>query len=226
MPKIYLSLTLLSLLALCAANSCVPPAYIPAEYNQLRSSEALGEASKDLYQLAFKSEDKKEKLKYAQGGILLSEKCLKKGKLPICLYYGALNRGLYIKNHIPNYQRSLKKMIDQCEELIELQPDYGEGGCYRVLGNIYAKAPSFSMNPKNITQDLDKASSYLSLATEVSPNYPLNHLFLAQVLFKIDQKEQARMSLKKFESLDKARLDTDYPEWEKEFKKLKADLDL
>lgn len=226
MTKFTLSYLLLFFLCLFASYSCVPPAYIPAEYKRLKSPQEMGEASKQLYQLAFRSTDKKEKLKYAQGGIELAEKCLKKEKAPICLYYGVLSRGIYIKNHIPNYQRSLKKMINDCEQLIEIEPYYGEAGCYRIIGNIYAKAPTFSLNPKNITQDIDKSVKYLNQASQLAPNYPLNQLFLAQVLYKSEQKDRAINVLKKFESMNKAELDRDYPEWEKEFLKIKKDLEL
>lgn len=202
-------------------GGCAAPKFIPHDIDQLKTSQELGFASQQAYQKAKIQTEKKEKLKFAHAGIVYSEKCLKKvSEETLCLYYNVLNRGLYIKNHIPDYQKSLRVMIAHCETLLELDPGYQHAGCYRVLGNVYAKAPSFSMNPKNVTRDLEKSQRLLKEAVRLAPDYALNHLFLARTLEALDEKLDAKRELAEFDRLRSSDLDKDYPEWKKEREKL------
>lgn len=206
-----------SLLLCLLFISCAGPKVIPTDLSQLKSPEVLGQASQRSYRESKKVPDKKEKLKLASGGIAYAQKCLKQDPQNVtCLYYEVLNTGTYIKNHIPNFQVGLKKMVADCEAVIRLQPEFENGGCYRVLGNIYAQAPSFSLNPKNITQDLDKSVENLRQAVQIAPNYPLNYLFLSRSLQETGDKEGATQALKDFDRLRSPELDNEYPEWKKE----------
>lgn len=202
-------------------SACAAPKFIPQDLQHLKDPEDLGLAAQEAYQKARAQSEKKEKLKWTHAGIVYSEKCLKtEAEKPICLYYNVLNRGYYIKNHIPNYQKALKLMITHCETLIDVDPGYQQAGCYRILGSIYAKAPSFSFNPKNITRDLDKSLEYLEAAVRLAPDYALNHLVLAKTLLALDENEEAKQQLKDFDRLRSSNLDKDYPEWKKEREEL------
>jgi len=204
------------LLLLGFTGACVPK-YVPDDLSRLKNTRDLGMASQQAYQQAKSAEDKKDKLKYANAGILYSEKCLKQEpEKPLCLYYNVLNRGLYIQNHVVNYQSALKIMIENCKVLTEVDPAYEHAGCYRILGDIYAKAPGFSLNPKNITRDLDKSAEYLKKAVELSPDYPLNHLFYARILEELGDAEEAKVQLAEFDRLVSSDLDKEYPGWKKE----------
>jgi tetratricopeptide (TPR) repeat protein len=207
--------------ALAVTAACAAPKGAPPDLGQIRSPEELGLKSRQAYQDAKQQPEKKEKLKGARFGISYADKCLaSEPKNVECLYYRVLNTGLFIKNHIPNYQKGLRQMVTDCETLIGIQADYERGGCYRILGNIYAQAPGFSLNPKNITQDLDKSVEYLQEAVRVAPNEPLNHLFLARSLLDTGDKEQAMVQLKEFDRLKTDKLDSEYPEWKEDREKL------
>lgn len=182
-----------------------------------QTPEEMGLVSERAYQEAKQAKDKSDILLHARTGIHYSSQCLKQDpKKNICLYYNVLNRGLYIQNHIPNYQNSLKKMVQNCLTLLQVDPVYQHGGCYRILGNIYSQAPAFSLNPDAVIQDLDKSQKYLEKAVTVAPQYALNHLFLAKTLEMNGETQEAEMELKKFDSLISPDLDKDYPEWKEE----------
>jgi len=215
----------MALLGTLLCSACPPPKYIPTDLDQLKSTEDLGLASKEAYQKARAQIDKKEKLKYSHAGIVYSEKCLKtEPEKPICLYYNVLNRGTYIKNRIPDYQKSLRPMVAHCETLINIDPNYENAGCYRILGNIYLKAPSFSLNPKNITRDTEKAKSYLREAVRLAPDYALNHLFLSRCLLNMGEEQEAEEQLREFDRLRTSSLDKDYPQWKEERNELAQSL--
>jgi len=197
--------------------SCAAPKSMPVDLENLRSPAELGQASQRAYGQARSATSKDEKLKFSHEGIAYAQKCLKIApEEAACLYFETLNTGIYIRNHIPNYQRGLKTMVRNCEALIKVQPDFEQAGCYRVLGNIYAQSPSFSLNPQNITQDLDKSLSYFREAVKLAPNYPLNRFFLAKALEQNGENEAAKAELQAFDRLPPEGLDRDYPDWKKE----------
>jgi tetratricopeptide (TPR) repeat protein len=200
-----------------ALLACAAPKSAPGDLASLRSPAELGQASQRSYGQARSAAGKDDKLKFSHQGIVYAQKCLKIApEEPACLYFETINTGIYIRNHIPNYQRGLKTMVRNCETLIKIRPDFEQAGCYRVLGNIYSQAPSFSLNPKNVTQDLDKSVAYFREAVKLAPNYPLNRLFLAKVLEQTGENEAAKAELQAFDSLPPGELDLDYPEWKKE----------
>ncbi len=207
----------LPLLILFALFGCAAPKSMPGDLASLRTPEELGQASQRAYSQARSASSKDEKLKFSREGIVYAQKCLKAApQEPACLYFETLNTGIYIRHHIPNYQRGLKTMVQNCEALIKVRPDFEQAGCYRVLGNIYSQAPSFSLNPKNITQDLDKSLSYFREAVKLAPDYPLNRLFLAKVLEQTGENEAGKAELQAFDRLPPGDLDRDYPDWKKE----------
>lgn len=200
-----------------ALFACAAPKSTPSDLAGLSTPTELGQASQRAYSQARNAPSKDEKLKLSHQGIVYAQKCLKAApQEAACLYYETLNTGIYIRNHIPNYQRGLKTMVQDCETLIKVRPDFEQAGCYRVLGNIYSQAPSFSLNPKNITQDLDKSLGYFREAAKLAPNYPLNRLFLAKILEQTGESEAAKAELQAFDRLPPGDLDLDYPEWKKE----------
>lgn len=220
----YLLLKTTAFSALLFVFACVPR-YTPPDLKQLQDPQALGEASRHSYLTGKSASTKQERLKLAQAGIQYSDKCLKIApEESSCLYYNVLSRGLFLQNHVLNYQKALKLMVQNCKILIRTNPAYENAGCYRVLGDIYAKAPAFSFRDENIIQDLDKSVEYLRKAVELAPNYPLNHLLLARSLLSIDEKEQAREQLEQFNQLPHDNLDKVYPGWKKEHEQLEREL--
>lgn len=215
--KFLIFLSIFSLLV----GACVAPKYVPTDLGTLNSPEELGKASQKAYQGARNATDKTQRARLSQAGIHYSDKCLKwEPKDPLCLYYNVLNRGVFLKIYFYEYQSPLKKMIARCKTLIEVDPAYEHAGCYRILGDIYAKVPSFPLGKKPIIRDLDLSAEYLEKAVNLAPDYALNHLFYAQTLTKLGDKEKAREQLKEFDRLISSNLDIDYPEWKKEREKL------
>lgn len=207
----------LPVLILFALLACAAPKSMPGDLASLRTPQELGQASQRAYGQARSASSKDEKLKLSHEGIVYAQKCLKSApQEPACLYFETLNTGIYIRHHIPNYQRGLKAMVQNCEALIQVRPDFEQAGCYRVLGNIYAQSPSFSLNPKNITQDLDKSLGYFREAVKLAPDYPLNRLFLAKILEQTGENEAAKAELQAFDRLPPGDMDQAYPDWKKE----------
>ncbi len=208
---------LIILFILFSLSSCAVPKYVPVDLSSLKTPAELAASSLRAYRESRQLPEKSERLKLAQAGLLYAEKCLKLSAEEVpCLYYHALNQGLFIKNHIPNYQKGLRRIVADCEAVIRLDERFEHGGCYRILGNIYEQAPSFALDPKSVTQDLDKSVEYLKKAVEIDPNYPLNQLFLARSLEAAGKKDSARGHLVQFIRLENPSLDQEYPEWKKD----------
>jgi hypothetical protein len=213
----YSTLKILPLFLVLFFLGCYAPKFLPKDLALLQTTEELGAASRQAYKNAKAAQNKTEKLDQAHFGMAYAEKCLKKNPQDLtCLYYNILNTGIYIKNYIANFQKGLRNMVAQCQTLLSIQPSYEEGGCYRILGNIYAKAPSFSLSSKGITQDLEKSVEYLTSAVQVAPDNALNHLFLSRSLEAIGENETAIQQLKEFDRLTHQGLDSEYPEWKQE----------
>lgn len=201
--------------------ACVAPKYTPPDLGQIRSPAELAMKTQEAYRQGKVQSEKSEKLRFAQAGIQYADKCLALApRTPECLFYRVLNTGLFIQNHIPNYQNGLRRMVADCEKLNEIQPGFENAGGYRVLGTIYAKAPSFTVNPKNVSQDWDKSVENLKEAVKLAPNYALNRLFLARSLEAVGEKAAAKNELLEFDRLAAANLDSEYPEWKQDRNKL------
>ena len=86
-------------------------------------------------------------------------------------------------------------MISDCKKVISISPKYDHGGAYRMLGEMYTQLPQTAGRPDSITRDLDLAEEYLRKAVRLAPDYPENHLALAEALFRQDKFPQALESL-------------------------------
>ena len=81
------------------------------------------------------------------------------------------------------------KMRQLCEKVIELDPNFDEGGGYRVLGRVYYKAPKIPLilgwpSKKKAVEILEK--SY-----EIAPHNLNTRQFLAEALYSQKQQERA-----------------------------------
>jgi tetratricopeptide (TPR) repeat protein len=73
----------------------------------------------------------------------------------------------------------------------KLDPTFENGGPYRLLAMLYAKAPPW---PTSIG-DIDEAIDFANKAVGVS-EYPMNHLVRGEVLIEADEPEAAKAELK------------------------------
>ena len=92
-------------------------------------------------------------------------------------------------------RRGLKlvpQIIEAMEQALRINPAYEQAGPHRVLGRIYSECPSWPLSVGN----LDESLKHLSSAVALAPDNSTNHLFLAETLFKLGKKEEAREELK------------------------------
>ena len=107
-------------------------------------------------------------------------------------YWLGVNYGLY--GNTKGIMKSLS-LVDPIKEemakVIELNPDYDQGGPYRVLGRLYFKLPGL------FGGDNDKAIELLSKAVSLGPQRWLNHVYLAAVYMDEGQNDKAKALLDK-----------------------------
>ena len=84
-------------------------------------------------------------------------------------------------------------MKEQSEKIIELDPNYKNGGGYFMLGAVHLKSPYIpiilSWPNKN------KALEYLQLALDTGDATLVQKIYLAQALYESEKKEQAKKIL-------------------------------
>lgn len=86
------------------------------------------------------------------------------------------------------------KLKGYCEKLIKIDPLYGNGSGYRIFGAIHYEAPYipfFLTWPSN-----NEAVKLLTKAYAISKEEPSNNYYLAQALYKDNQKEEAIQMLR------------------------------
>lgn len=191
--KYLLCSALFLLLSSCTTTSTKAPAACVnwTARNLVHASQLSAEQS-------MQATTPKEKILYSKKGLDWAEKCVASFPREAgCYFYRAVNRGLYIETTMLKYQKGLKKMIEDCHRVIELDKSYDQGGAYRILGNIYLKAPAFTLSKKSIRKDIEKAEEFAKEAIEIDDHELENRLLWAEVLFEKEEYEQARDILQK-----------------------------
>ncbi len=103
-------------------------------------------------------------------------------------YYGAaVNLGLMMQQDLLKAMGNVSSFKEMLEKSIEMVPTFDEAGAYRVLGQLYVRAPSW---PASIG-DPDMAVELLEKAVEIAPNHPVNHLFLVEALWESEGQDSA-----------------------------------
>jgi tetratricopeptide (TPR) repeat protein len=221
MKHIFLLLILL-LIVSCAAKK--PPE--TTSTTSMNADELLSVA-KQSSEYALKAPTREKQRNWALHGVSVSEQCLmRKPEEPGCYYYRAINTGLYHEVKIVGYQNGVKRMIDDCNKVIMLEPKYDHGGAFRILGQIYTKLPQTAGRPDSIVRDLDKAEEYLEQAVRISPNYPENYIFLSETLVEKDKYNEAKEALDTAKGLSPNwRHDSAYSSWQETIKDLEKKID-
>ncbi|MCM2324224.1 MAG: TRAP transporter TatT component family protein [Oligoflexia bacterium] len=132
------------------------------------------------------SDDDKERL-FAEGrdagkaGIAAAADCTP------CHFWTAINMALYGQTVGPvKMLFSLKEIRAHLQETVRLDPAYASAGAQRLLGLIEQKLPGI------LGGDNARAKAHLEQAIAVSPDEPLNYLFLARLLHdELDEREGA-----------------------------------
>jgi len=171
---------------------------------------------------------KKEKKRWAESGIAYANRCVEIApNTPECYYWRAVNTGVYHSVRVVGYQRGIKQMINDCNAVIAMgREKYDNAGPWRIQGQIFTKLPETGGRPDSLTRDLDKALVYLRKAVDLAPNYPENHIALAEALYKEGESEAASHELDVAKELaPKWQNDVAYAEWKKEIAKLSKKID-
>jgi tetratricopeptide (TPR) repeat protein len=175
--SIFFLLTLIH----CSSHYQNPPGQLCNQANKNDLVFAMIESFKKAQNAEFRSEI----IEYTEEGMKWANTCVRSfPKDPQCYYYRAVHTGLYYKQVKLGYQKGLKQMVSDLDQVIKIDPSFDQGGAYRVLGNIYLKAPSFSLSKKSITGDLDKAYEYGKLALEIDSNHLGNRQLWGEILFE------------------------------------------
>lgn len=221
--------TLLVIIIAISITACAAPkkgAISSADVSKMTAGELLAKA-KESSEFAQTAKDGESQRNWALHGISVAEQCLMRApEEPGCYYYRAINTGLYHEIKIVGYQKGVKQMIDDCEKVIQLDPKYDRGGAYRILGRIYTKLPQTTGRPENVARDLDKAENYLRQAVRIGPDYPENHIFLAETLLEKEKYAEASAELSTAEELSpRWRQDKSHNEWNLTMRDLSKKLD-
>ncbi len=102
-------------------------------------------------------------------------------------YAAAVNLGLMMQQDLLKAMGNVGHLKEMLEKAIEMVPVFDECGAYRVLGQLYVRAPSW---PASIG-DPDLAVEFLQEAVKLAPDNPINHLFLVEALWESEGQDAA-----------------------------------
>ncbi len=87
----------------------------------------------------------------------------------------------------------LPKIMEELKLVLALDQTYDDAGAHRVIGRIYFEAPSWPIS----VGDKQKSLTHLTTAVRLAPNHSTNHLYLAETMLGMGQKDEARAELQK-----------------------------
>jgi len=147
----------------CAATQ-EPTVSCPPCAAKLTAGRLL-ELSKEQSIKSQEANDLRLKAALAGEGLGYAEYCLNKAPQNAgCLFYRAVNRGLWVEANTGNVAAQLHKMIADFNSAIQLNPSYDHGGAYRALGYIFLKLPALPVVGDDLHRDLEKAQTYANEA--------------------------------------------------------------
>jgi tetratricopeptide (TPR) repeat protein len=186
-------------------------------------TNSLLQTAIEAYHLAEKLKPRGDKMKVSKKGLHYANTCLEEDPDNVgCYYYKALNTGVYYQARVLGYRKGLKIMVRSAEKVIALNPQYEYAGGYRFLGRLYGQVPAFNMGEKAVRKDLDKSIRLLSQAIKIAPDYPENHLFLAESLWEHEQGVEALAALDTMQQLEiQSTWKSMATEWQRTAKKLR-----
>ena len=122
MRRIYALCLAISVFALLIIASCgTKKAHINTAKGPSWNAERLLVASRDSARESMNETNRRKAKELATQGVEYAERCLM--LLPEeagCYYWRAVNTGLYYRVHIIGYQRGVKKMIEDCHKVIDI----------------------------------------------------------------------------------------------------------
>ena len=124
----------------------------------------------------------------------LGEKMIERypDSVPIKFWYAA-NIGRWADVH--SFARAAtsgvsKKLRRICEDIIEKNPKYQDGGGYRILAQVHFYSPHIPIVMGWPSKD--KALELVEKALEIAPENPTNKMLYANILLEFDRNEEAK----------------------------------
>jgi hypothetical protein len=87
----------------------------------------------------------------------------------------------------------LSETLQELQRALAIDERYDEAGPHRALGRLYYLIPG----PPLAMGDPIKSLDHLTVAVRLAPENSSNHLYLAETLIRLGEKEQARQELVK-----------------------------
>jgi len=85
----------------------------------------------------------------------------------------------------------LPTILEELQRSLTIDETYDQAGAHRVLGRIYFEAPGRPLS----VGDLNKSLHHLTAAVRLAPQNSTNHLYLAETLLRLENRDQARQQL-------------------------------
>jgi tetratricopeptide (TPR) repeat protein len=136
---------------------------------------------------------KDEKGQYFEKGQRYSETLVReKPEWPEGHYWLALNLcGLAETGGARRGLKLVPEIVEELDTAVKGNPAYDQAGPHRALGRIYFECPSWPLSLGSFPDSY----KHLSAAVAIAPENSTNHLFLAETLFRMGKKEEARKEL-------------------------------
>jgi len=126
-------------------------------------------------------------------------------------YYLALNLGELARTKSLGALQIVPRIRDSLESARALDESLDHGGPDRTLGLLYLEAPGW---PTSIGSR-DKAKAHFLRALQIAPEYPGNHLGLAEALLRWRDLDEARARLRSLDAVwTNARARLSGPRWQ------------
>lgn len=145
-------------------------------------------AAKYATWLSFNSNQNYEKSRFASGAMELAKKAVRLNNRRVEGYYfRAIAMGLFAEANKFQARDVMNKIRNDALQAIAIDKKYDHGGPHRLLGALYLRAPG---PPAGIGSSR-KALQHFQKAYEISPTYPENLNFLAEVYIKTESSDKA-----------------------------------
>lgn len=119
-----------------------------------------------------------------------------------CAYWLAAALGVQARERRSTATSALPEMLARLDRVAEESPGFDDAGPDRLRCLIYVRAPGWPVGPG----DPDLAVEHGRRAVELAPDYPPNHLCLAEALAEVGDAAAARRSWERARELAEERL--------------------
>ena len=154
--------------------------------------QAVHDVCRLSYHLASLQTEDSERARLTQSGIAIAQASLSNNPASAPThYYLALNLGELARTKSLGALKIVPRIRDALEAARALDPGLDHAGPDRTLGLLYLEAPGW---PTSLGSR-SKARAHFLMALKIAPDYPGNHLCLAEALLRWREADAARAQL-------------------------------